>query len=529
MEAPPGVGARVTLHGMTSSAVLNGARGRVVSALDAATGRCGVRITAPPAAVAAHAAVAARPANLRPCSEEELAAEFGKTLAGHLQKALAAASELPEGGRASALRDVMAQAQEALAWLDDSSHALAGGNAARGPTALQFALLHCAAAGNLATTCEEAGDAPGALAALQQTAKAALLRPDFPAFAAHFGLPNLAHEMQLRLGEALRVMGRLEEAASPLRAAALGAAMARDAATEAQAVGTLSTVMLALGDLTAAEAASAREVTLLESASEAGGSGSEGGSGGSVAGDAMALSTTRARVGLAQAKCARAEASRAAADPAREEERSTLLREASLLLALAARAEAAATAATAAGEVPEELARAWAEQRAATASARGGVLDLQGDMHGAVEAQEESLAAAMEALRGAPPGPQATNSPAVVAHGNLDRLHTLLAHAGEEADGHERAVAARRAAFGLLGRPPPAECGVCMEALELFDAGGDVMVLRCFHAFHARCAKGWLAGNLQTGCPLCRAWAAPATPEEAAELRAARDAGGESS
>jgi hypothetical protein len=162
---PPPLGARVTLQGLSAAAALNGARGVVVTALDASTGRVGVRLTAPPGATSAHASapLGVRPSCLVRCSEGALREEFENTLAPHLSRALGDASEAlqleltraeaPARGRsgsagaAAALRFVCTQCEEALRYVDDAeAHPLDAGEVSRAPLALQYAFLHAARA-----------------------------------------------------------------------------------------------------------------------------------------------------------------------------------------------------------------------------------------------------------------------------------------------------------------------------------------------------------------------------------------------
>jgi hypothetical protein len=391
---PPPVGARVTLHGLATAPALNGARGVVVAALDGVTGRVGVRLTAPPGATSAHAAapLGVRPARLAACGGEALREEFETSLAPHLSRVLSDASEALQlelaqhegaaaarrggssgssgsGGKAAAaLRFVCAQCAEALRYVDDAAaHPLDAGEASRAPLALQYAFLHAVACANLAQWCAARRDAGGALDALTSAHDTSLQRPKLARAAAALAQPRLVQQLALRAGEGLRASGRHSDALAPLQLAAAVAASEADAETEAAARGTLSLVLLALGDAFGARDAGAAEVKLLEAQAR-------GGGGGGDAGAQCALALARARASLANVHAALAAAA-ADASP----ERADALRAAEALLPAA---QAAADSAAAAPPAPHDdaaAAAAWTSVRASVASARSRIAELRAD------------------------------------------------------------------------------------------------------------------------------------------------------
>lgn len=514
MAAAPSfaVGERVTLHGL-STAVLNGASGRVeaASAETSARGRVAVRVTGPAAAVAAHASAALKPENLRACTPDELARLYVRDLWARLQDELRAASlalqdeadddasaDASSAGALARLRVVVAQADEALKFLENMGNALprsTDGTERDGLIAL-YAFLLATASANVAAVCAMRGDALGQLAALERSFSRALQRGFMPVASAQYGMAGLVQECLLRYGEALRVAGRSAEAVKPLKLAARVAGAEEDEATEAQAQGTLSSVLLGLSEYEPAEQAGEREVALLECAVP----------------EAAPVALARARASLANVKHARAAA--AAGTPQSD----------------AFAEQAAALAEEAFAAVPARVQRGsieaahWAEVACGVCTLRGHLARLRGDLEAAAAQYEAALDAVASSAAG---GRNALPTDAAVApHALLERVHAELA-AAARADGSAeaarlhggKAVTHRLALFGLLGKALPDECSVCTEALHADDAASDVAMLTCMHVFHTKCVNEWLEKQLQGTCPLCRSWSVVAEREHVEAYR----------
>jgi hypothetical protein len=50
--------------------------------------------------------------------------------------------------------------------------------------------------------------------------------------------------------------------------------------------------------------------------------------------------------------------------------------------------------------------------------------------------------------------------------------------------------------------PLEAEAATCLFCLEQFASGAELMVLPCFHRFHAGCVERWLQNHVS--CPSCQ-------------------------
>ena len=503
----------VALHGL-SAAALNGALGVVdPPSAAAAPGRVPVRVVSPRAvAESRRATLAVKPANLRPCTAAEVASLHAQALVQHVQDELYAASlalqaagdDAPKADAAlSRLRACVAHSEAALAYVESPGNALPAdvSGLAREGLAATYAFVMATACANVAATCVSRGDAAGQLAAYARAFAKALQHPRVAAAAAELGQQGIVQEMGLRYGEALRCAGRPRDALPPLRLAARVAAAEGDAANEAAAQGTLSSVLLSLSDYAPADAAGEREVALLTAARPR-----------------AALALARAQVGLGNVKHARATAAGAGSPESS---------------ALAARAEALTEAAIAA--IPRDCsgaeARPWAELACGAHVLRGHLQILRDDLQAAAVHYEAALDVASRGLGGAagPRGQLRTPLPtdaAVMPHCQLERVHGQLAArardrgAADEARAHgQKAVHHRRELYRLVGKPLPAECCICAYELAAEAPDSDVALLSCLHAFHTRCIDEWLIGKLQGTCPMCREWSIAAEREDVEAYR----------
>jgi hypothetical protein len=416
-----------------------------------------------------------------------------------------------------------------------------------------YAYLLASAARNLGTAHSAAGDAAGAERHLARAA-AATTRPGFEAFERECTPPRssgaavqacLAFDAPLLHCDALRACGRLAEAVAPLRAAAtlarqrLAAARAspggssggddsRDGAAAwslrvSAAAGTLGGVLLSLGQAREARECCAEDARLC-------------GARGDASGEA------EARINLGNAELALAhgvpaeERTRRIDDAAVEFRLAAATADALQAQLREAEADADGDAAHAARAAAER--RRVAEMRCTAAGCAASLALLRGELGAAVRGYEAQLALALaldggaqaEGVSSSGAGHYSLAAPggacagAVSAYAGLDRAHAARAEAGEDADGHAKAAAARVALFAALRKPPPAECAICAEALCVGDAAGGARgrprLLRCNHAFHDACIRGWLEGQRRVSCPTCRQWVGSLTHE------AALDAGG---
>ena len=501
IDAPFEPCACVVLHGL-STAALNGALGVVEPPSAGATpGRMPVRVVSQrDVAESRHAPLAVKPANLRRCTAGELASLHARELVQHLQDELYAASvALQAAGddvaKANAaltrLRACVAHAEAALAYVEGPGNALPAdvSGVAREGLAATYAFVVSTACANVAATCAARGDAAGQLAAYARAFAKALQHPRVAAAAAELGQGGSVQEMCLRYGEARRCAGRPRDALLPLRLAVRVAAAENDVATEAAAQGTLSSVLLSQSDYAPADAAGESELALLLA----------------MRPRTAPLALARARASLGNVKHARATAAGAGSPAA---------------AAFAACAEALAEAAI--GAIPRECSGSeavqWAEMACGAHALRGHLQLLHDDLEAAAMHYEAALDVATRGL-GAAAGLRGSRRPplptdaAVTPHFQLERVHGQLANrargrgAAEAAREHGlKAVHHRRELFGLVGKPMPAECCICADALAAEEPDSDVALLPCLHVFHTRCIDEWLIGKMQGTCPLCREW-----------------------
>jgi tetratricopeptide (TPR) repeat protein len=401
------------------------------------------------------------------------------------------------------LRTVVDLCAAALAWLDHPpfEQPIPSSQLLRTAT-LQYAFLHASSSLNVALL-----DPPTALGVLRDTFRLALQRPGLAAACAELHSPRLVQGAALQLGEALRCAGRVEDSLPPLELAAAAAAAGGDACTEAAALGTLSVVLLQRGgseeDYARAEAAGRREILLLSSI------------------DPSGVALQRAKSSLANVLVAR---SRAAMEHDAPDSAATLA-----VMAQQLAEEALSVAGLKRAGHPE--AAEWAEVASSCHSLRGHLAMQKGALRQAVPHYEQALVAARG---GSAPGSALPSSAAVAPLAMLERTMADLARAARAAGETEQAAADGAAAvrhrvalFAAVGQPLPSECAVCGEALAADDAGCDVALLRCLHAFHSPCITQWLGGRVSQGsCPVCRTWAVDARPEVVEEVgrqrRAAR-------
>jgi hypothetical protein len=405
---------------------------------------------------------------------------------------------------------VAAAAEDGLRYLD-------GGGAlsrlsTREDVACAYADMLAKATRTTAIALAAAGDHDGAARELARAA-AAVSRPGFAAHDARMYAPHcFAADVLVDHGSALRQTGRTADSVAPLRAAVAAARATHTAAAGApraaellaKALGALACSLLMLGHAEPAAACCAEEVALREACGDAVG----------AAGAQVNLSNAQQAVAVGmkpEFAAPRLEAARAAAEAA------------------AATAEALCADAAA---LPPLQARVAQELRGACVDCLAGMALAAGERDAALAGYTRLLQLAQELEAAGPAGrlcstgvPPGSCALAVTAHAGLAAVHAARAVAGEDAEGHAKAGAARVARFAALGRPPPAECSICFTPLALDDASdeGRPRVLRCHHCFHDACISRWLddPARLRATCPTCRQWASGLTPDALAEVAAA--------
>jgi len=372
----------------------------------------------------------------------------------------------------------------------------------KGGALLFFAAQHAVLLASVARAECRAQRHQAALGDFQKLFSVSLQRPGLPGAAAQLcDAAGFVQDLALEYGELLRCVGRLDDAQPPLRFSASAARAAGDAAGEAAAQGTLSTVLLSRGatteDLEAAEAASRREVALLAQCSSDG-----------------SVEMARARGQLANVLHMRSRA---------------LLRYSPGPIA-ALRAEVAALVdavlRVAEGARGDELAQVASGAHAL----RGHLASDAGDKRSAIKHYERVLDIAAEApsrdMRAL------ATSPAIAPLAMLEQAYAELAREGRLAGdaaaslrdgGH--AARYRTILYEALGSELPTECAICSEPLHAGKAESDIHTTKCIHSFHDVCVKRWLSVEMGKGsCPVCRAWVISELPETVEALTAAAQA-----